>query len=202
MLQVEQWLDLNLPVSVTRLGMALTGGIDTRMPFAFVQQLEAGCLGEQIGLAVGDVLCAVGGKSLLAETHAGILALLAESRPCKLEVLRLKAGEWERVVAASHKHGEGVYFSSVRAPLSATCAEVVEGPVVVFELGRSEGTGVVLSGGYQSASGCLRVEQGDGVLQQGDRILEVSTCSVLCATCVLPPHLSFLLPSSAHLVLP
>lgn len=162
------------------LDFAISGGADTKLRFAFVQEIAPDSLARQLGFEVGDILVSVDDRSLLTATHDECISFLRQKRPCAIQLWRIGLGQWQRLVSLSHSMGTYMNYSQVIMPLSMDNKAIVTGPILSLQ--PTDCSNVKLFGGFNTNVGSLIVESVNGTstaLQPGDRLLEVRVFCLL-----------------------
>ena len=191
-------LRVSRPSMDVRLGMTITGGVDTRLRGIFVRAVNPQQAAAAAGVQEGDRILAIGDRGMLHAAYQDALAVLKTAEPnVTLLVQRLGADAWLELVSEAKREARargGMKLEpSEQAPrqlgagLEAVPAQQLhtDGSLRCIEL--APRASAVVVGGRSSTLGALIVAHtsdggegdGDRSLRPGDRLLELGGCSVV-----------------------
>jgi membrane-associated protease RseP (regulator of RpoE activity) len=179
-----------------RLGMTITGGVDTRLRGIFVRAVNPQQAAAAAGVEEGDRLLAIGDHGLLHAAYQDALEVLKTAEPdVAILVQRLGADAWLELVSEAKREARargGMKLDQadqmprqLGAPLEAVPAQQLHTDGELYNVELPPRASAVVVGGRSSTLGALVVAHtttggpGNAVLLPGDRLLELDGRSVV-----------------------
>lgn len=180
-------LSFHLPAS-GRLGLKMAGGCDTQFGGVFVSEVKPNSVGAELDVQPGDLVLSLGTAGMLKRSRNDMAALFhSKAHGSQLRLMRVGQRTWDQYRAQCERIDVArpglppvdLSFSKGRGPPLRSTGPIV--PVTIYRK-PNESCGVGVIGGLDQDMDAFFVSKVErtgpsfGILQPGDRILEVCVC--------------------------